>query len=206
MICIHTMRSATTARPGFLIDSIRERDERLAAAARDHTALAAELERSVRQHQAVVAQKNLLESRLEKLLATRQNVELLREMVGRAAAAHELKLPIGSVALDLSLTSSASTKQAKTAEGSGSGGAGETVALFQNLSSVSSSSSRPASQHQQHPSNENVGASANATSSDHHRRVTSPSKAVLRGTAISQAQLKVCVENCRRCERARSDS
>ena len=79
LICLPLI-CGTAARPGFLIDSIRERDERLAAAARHHTAVAAELDRSVRQYQAAVAQKNLLESRLEKLLATRQNVELLREM------------------------------------------------------------------------------------------------------------------------------
>ncbi len=178
---------STTYWPGFLIDSIRERDERLAAAARDHAAVAAELDRTVRQHQAVVVQKQLLESRLEKLLATRQNVELLREMVGRAAAAHELKLPIGSVALDLS-AASAPAKPVKLAEGSGTGGADDIVALFQNLSSAS----RPVPQSQsQHPSNENTNVRANVSSTSDHRRMASPSKAVLRGTFISQNQLKV---------------
>ena len=143
----------------------------------------------MRQHQAAVAQKQLLESRLEKLLATRQNVELLREMVGRAAAAHELKLPIGSVALDLS-AALAPAKQAKVAEGSGTGGSDDIVVLFQNLSSASRPLSQPQSEH---PSNENANVRANASSSSDHRRMASPSKAVLRGTAISQAQLKVCM-------------
>ena len=85
----------------FLVDTIGHRESALKAAQVAHAAVTHDLQVMTQHYHAAVADKHALAAELDRLLQTRQNLDVLRHMLASAKTVATMNLPVDKVPLTL---------------------------------------------------------------------------------------------------------